>query len=87
MTWVEGVNEADANRATMQAALKGAPRRLQVLKEPRACANDAAATAVLTRGLFTHDGTAMYLRAVAPKTAVAAWIDQATALQTDSAAK
>ena len=63
MTWVEGVNEADANRATAQAALKGAPRRLQVLKEPRACANDAAATAVLTRGLFTHDGTAVDFRA------------------------
>ena len=73
--------------ATMQAALKGGPRRLEVLKEPRACATDAAATVVLTRGLFTRDGTAVDLRAVAPKTAVAAWIDQATALQTDSAAK
>ena len=78
MTWAEGVNEADADMVTTQAALKGAPRRLEVLKEPRACVNDAAATVVLTRGLFTRDSTAVDLRAVAPKTAVAAWIDQAT---------
>ena len=38
--------------ATTQAAPKGEPRRLEVLKEPRACANGAAATVVLTRGLF-----------------------------------
>ena len=63
ITWVEGVNEADADMATTQAALKGAPRRLQVLKEPWACATDAAATVVLTRGLFTRDGTAVHLRA------------------------
>ena len=47
MTWAEGVNEADADMATTQAALKGAPRRLEVLKQPRACATDAAATVVL----------------------------------------
>ena len=87
MTWAEGVNEADADMATTRSALKGAPRRLEVLKQPRACASDAAATVVLTRGLFTRDGTAVDFRAVAPKTVVAAWIDQATALQTDSAAK
>ena len=58
--------------ATTRSALKGAPRRLEVLKQPRACANDAAATVVLTRGLFTRDGTAVDLRAVAPMTAVAA---------------
>ena len=63
MTWVDGVNEADAKRATTQAALKGAPRRLEVLKQPRACATDAAATVVLTRGLFNRDGTAVDLRA------------------------
>ena len=79
MTGAEGVNDASADMATTQAALKGAPRRLQVLKEPRACANDAVATAVLTRGLVTRDGIAVDLRAVAPKTAVAGWIDQATA--------
>ena len=79
MTWAEGVNEASADMATTQAALKRAPRRLQVLKEPQAFVNDAAATVVLTRGLFTHDGTAVDLRAVAPKTTVAGWIDQATA--------
>ena len=62
MTWVEGVNEADANMATTQAALKGAPRRLEVLKQQRACATDAAATVVLTRGLFTRDGTAVDFR-------------------------
>ena len=66
MTWAGGVNEADANRATTPAALKGAPRRLEVLKEPRAVVNDAAATVVLTRGLFTRDGTVVNLRAVAP---------------------
>ena len=48
--------------ATTQAALKGASRRLEVLKEPRASANDAAATVVLTRGLSTYDSTAMDLR-------------------------
>ena len=79
MTGAEGVNEASADMETTLAALKGAPRRLEVLKQQRACATDAAATAVLTRGLFTRDGTAVDLRAVAPKTAVAGWIDQATA--------
>ena len=79
MTWAEGANEADADMATTQAALKGALKRLEVLKEPRASVNDAAATVVLPRGLFARDGTAVDLRAVSPKTAVAAWIDQATA--------
>ena len=60
MTWAAGVNEADADMAMTQAALIGAPRRLEVLKQPRACADNAAATAVLTRGLFTHNGTAMF---------------------------
>ena len=73
--------------ATTQAALRGAARRLELQKQRRASADDAAATVVLTRSLFTHDGTAVDLRAVAPKTAVARWIDQSTALQTDSSAK
>ena len=54
MTWAEGVNEADADMATTEAALKGAPRRLEV---------DAAATVVLTRGLFTRDGSVVDFRA------------------------
>ena len=71
-------------------------RRRQLSKEQRdswssrsrdELLHDAAATEVLTSSPFTHDGTAVDLRAVAPKTAVAGWIDQSTALQTDSSAK
>ena len=55
----EGVWKAHPDMATMQAALKGAARRLELQKQRRASADDAAATEVLTRGLSTHDGTAM----------------------------
>ena len=68
--------------------------RARGLKQPRACANDATVTfvvalaeAVRRRRAIIHDGTAIDLLAVAPKTAVAWWIGQFTVLQTYSSVK
>ena len=82
----------------MQAGLKTISRMLErrerALKQPRACANDATATffvalaeAVRRRRAIIHDGTAIDLLTVAPKTAVAWWIGQLSVLQTISSVK